>query len=115
MHAHKLDSVTVSQHTPAYRVSHCRNISLMESVGREVTADLVKAGLSYIAISERLRELYPHISRGLSAKSVWRYIRANGLGTARQTKIVTDEELDESVARVLAKVCIICLAIYVRV
>ena len=113
MHAHKLDSVKVSQHTPAYRVSHCRNISLMESVGREVTADLVKAGLSYIAISERLRKLYPHITRGLSAKSVWRYCTANGLRIARQREAVTDEELDESIARVLSKVCIICLAIYV--
>ena len=113
MHAHELDSVKVSQHTPAYRVSHCLNISLMESVGREVTADLVKAGLSYRAISERLQELYPHITRGLSKQSVWRYCIVNGLTTARQREIVTDEELDESVARVLAKVCIICLAIYV--
>ena len=113
MNAHKLDSVKVSQHTPAYRVSHCLNISIMESVGREVTADLVKAGLSYPAISMRLRELYPHIRSGLSAVSVWRYCRVNGLRTATTKEIVTDEELDESVARALAKVCIIYLAIYV--
>ena len=87
----------------------------MESVEREVTADLVKAGLSYVAISKRLRELYPHITSGLSADSVGKYCIANGLRTARPraTITVTDEELDESVARVLAKVCIICLAIYV--
>ena len=85
----------------------------MEKVGREVTADLVKAGLSYTAISERLRELYPHITNGLSRKSVHRYCTANGLRTVTTREIVTDEELDESVARALAKVCIISLAIYV--
>ena len=115
MHAHKLDSVKVSQHTPAYRVSHCRNISIMESVGREVTADLVKAGLSYRAISERLQELYPHITSGLSVVSVWRYCTANGLRIARQREVVTDEELDESVARALATVCMISLAINILV
>ena len=77
----------------------------MKSVGREVTADLVKAGLSYTAISERLRELYPHIRRGLSWRSVREYCIANGLRTAIPRVIVTDEELDESVARALAKVC----------
>ena len=111
MHAHKLDSVKVSQHTPAYRVSHCLNLSIMENVGSEVIADLVKAGLTYTAISERLRQLYPHITGGLSSESVRRHCVANGLRTTRP--IVTDEELDESVARALAKVCIISLAIYV--
>ena len=103
MHAHKLDSGKVSQHTPAYRVSHCRNISIMESVGREVTADLVKAGLTSTAISERLRELYPHITIGLSERSVWRYCTANGLRPATTRIIVTDEELDESVVTEIAK------------
>ena len=104
MHAHKLDSVKVSQHTPAYR---CRNISLMENVGSEVIADLVKAGLSYTAISERLRQLYPQITGGLSSESVRMHCIANGLRTARpRALIVTDEELDESVARALAKVCL---------
>ena len=58
-------------------------------------------------MSERLRELYPHIRRGLSWKSVRRYCVANGLRTARRRAIVTDEELDESVARALTKVCMI--------
>ena len=84
----------------------------MESVGKEVTADLVKAGLSYRAISERLRELYPHIRRGLSFRRVREYCIANGLRTATRRAIVTDNELDESVARALAKVCMISLSIY---
>ena len=83
----------------------------MENVGSEVIADLVKSGWSYTAISERLRQLYPHVTRGLSWETVRTHCIANGLRTSRP--IVTDEELDESVARALAKVCIICLAIYV--
>ena len=87
----------------------------MENVGRDVTADLVKAGLTYSAMSERLQELYPHIRRGLSRYSVSIYCRANGLTTARQSATVTDEKLDESIARAIAKVFVISFAMYVRV
>ena len=86
----------------------------MEGVGSEVITDLVTSGLSYRAIGERLQELYPDITRGLSWQTVHKYCTANGLRTVATREIVTDEELDESVARVLSKVCIICLAIYVR-
>ena len=105
MHAHKLDSVKVSQRTPAYRVSHCLNISVMENVGKEVTADLVKAGFTSTAITERLRELYPHITSGLSERSVRRYCTctANGLRPATTRIIGTDEELHESVVTEIAK------------
>ena len=78
----------------------------MEDVEREVIDDLVKSGLTYRAISERLRELYPHITRGLSERSVRRYCRADGLD---KRELVTDEELD----REIAKVRIISLEIYV--
>ena len=74
----------------------------MEKVGREVAADLVKAGLTYQAMSKRLQELYPHIRLGQSWKTVRNYCVSNGLRTAQA--ILTDEELDESVARALAKV-----------
>ena len=113
MHIHLTVTQSVSTRRPAYRVWHCLTISIMESVGREVTADLVKAGLSYRTISARLRELYPHIRRGLSFVSVREYCIVNGLRTARRRAIVTDEELDESAARALAKVCMISLVIYV--
>ena len=73
----------------------------MEGIGREVVADLVKFGFCYRAISERLRKLYPYITRGLSRESVRKYCKANGLETRG---IVTDEELDESVAKEIAKV-----------
>ena len=75
----------------------------MEHVGREVAADLVKAGLTYQAMSKRLQELYPHIRLGLSWKTVRNYCVSNGLRTAQ-----ADEELDESVARALAKVSFAC-------
>ena len=98
--------LTVSKSVSARRpiVFDCPNISIMESIGREVIAELVKAGLSYRAISERLRELYPHIRRGLSFMSVRDYCIANGLRTATTRETVTDEELDEAVARATADV-----------
>ena len=65
------------------------NLSIMEGVGREVIADLVKSGLSYRAISKRLRELYPHITRGLCWNRIRKYCIANGLRTARPRETIT--------------------------
>lgn len=43
----------------------------------DVVRGLLAAGNSYKAISIELKELYPHISRGLSERTIRRYVKDN--------------------------------------
>ena len=63
----------------------------MEHVDKALVKNWVGERLSYEKISERLKDVYPNISRGLSARSVRRYCKK--LGITRQN----DEEIDHVV------------------
>jgi hypothetical protein len=51
----------------------------MDSVDRAVVEELVIAGYTFNQISEALQQKYPNITRGLSARSVRRYCKDNGI------------------------------------
>ena len=51
----------------------------MEAVSAEIVRSQLSMGKSYKEISEELQALYPYITRGLSVRSVRRYVKENGL------------------------------------
>ena len=54
----------------------------MESDPTDLVKSLLAAGNTYSQISLYLKQQYPHISRGFSERSVWRYIKENDLKEA---------------------------------
>ena len=59
----------------------------MESVSVYVVKEFLLAGKSYAEISQELKTLYPSIHRGLSTRSIRRYVKANHI------KEIVDEDL----------------------
>lgn len=51
----------------------------MDSVPLDLVRSLLLMGRTYSEISSELQQLYPHIDRGLSTRSVRRYVKENGL------------------------------------
>ena len=51
----------------------------MECVSPDVVRSLLLLGKTYSEISTELQQLHPHICRGLSARSVRRYVKDNNL------------------------------------
>ena len=71
----------------------------MESVSLEVVRSLLLQGKTYREISLELQELYPHISRGLSPRSIRRYVKANSLLELANQDVL--EAVDASVNEVV--------------
>lgn len=74
-------------------------LSRMDSVCPEIVRSLLVAGNSYKAISLELQKLYPHISRGLSERSVRRYAKDNNL------RVLADQDVREVVEESISEVC----------
>ena len=70
----------------------------MESVPVDVVKGLLTAGNTYSQISSYLKEQYPHISRGLSERSIRRYVKENNL--REEVKGDALEAVKESVSEV---------------
>ena len=70
----------------------------MESVCPEVVTSLLASGRSYKDISQELKALYPLIQRGLSERSVRRYVKDNNLRAQAEGYVL--ETVRESVNEV---------------
>lgn len=70
----------------------------MDSVCPEIVKGLLLVGNSYKAIAAELKILYPHISRGLSERSIRRYVRENDL--REQVDQCVQKAVEESVNEV---------------
>ena len=51
----------------------------MDMASSDYVRSQLERGASYQEISQQLNVLYPNTTRGLSARSVWRYVKRNGL------------------------------------
>ena len=51
----------------------------METVSMDVVRNLLLTGKTYSEISTELQRMYPHIVRGLSIRSVRRYVKGKAL------------------------------------
>ena len=70
----------------------------MESVSRDVVKSLLAMGKTYRDISIELKAVYPEIQRGLSERSVRRYVERHDLRSAcEQAK---ERAIEESVQEV---------------
>ena len=65
----------------------------MDSVSIDIVRGLLVIGKTYEEISSELKDLYPHITRGLSTRSVRRYVAQNRLkDLAKKDKIEVVEQ-----------------------
>ena len=74
----------------------------MEQVSEDIVRSLLLLGISYNEISTKLQRLYPHISRGLSARSVRCYIKDHNLREALDQH--KEDIIEESVQEVSYRV-----------
>ena len=51
----------------------------MDAVSMDIVKSLLLTGKTYSEISTELQQMYPHIVRGLSTRSVRRYVKEKGL------------------------------------
>lgn len=70
----------------------------MESIPADLVKSLLAAGNTYSQISSYLKQQYPHISRGLSERSIRRYVKENDL--KEEVKSDALEAVKESVREV---------------
>lgn len=70
----------------------------MESVCPEIVTSLLASGRSYKDISQELKSLYPQVQRGLSERSVRRYVKENNLKVQAEQHVL--ETVKESVGEV---------------
>ena len=70
----------------------------MEGVSQDVVQSLLVMGKTYQEISVELKELYPDIMRGLSSRSVRRYVQEKNL------KVTVDRNLVEAVEKSVQEV-----------
>ena len=70
----------------------------MKHVDEALVRNWIEERLSYERTCERLKDVYPNISRGLSARSVRRYCKK--LGITRQN----DEEIDHVIGGAVKEV-----------
>ena len=76
----------------------------MELVSQDLVKSLLTMGKSYLEISIELINVYPEIKRGLSERSVRRYVKQHDLKSlCEQDK---EQAIQESVQEVVAK-CIL--------
>ena len=71
----------------------------MESVLLEVVRSLLLGGTTYSAISAELKSRYPNVTRGLSERSIRRYVKDNGLKELVHQDVL--EVVGESINEVL--------------
>ena len=70
----------------------------MDAVDKSVVQRMMDGGLNYKQISVELRGLYPGITRGLSERSVRRYVHLNNMrAVSKQNKL---EAVHQAVAEV---------------
>ena len=86
-----MDTATLYQLSTKYIIS-------MEGVPHELVKGLISAGYSYKSISQQLKELYPHIPRGLSKRSVRRFVKDNNLRASADLDVL--QAVEESVSEV---------------
>ena len=69
----------------------------MERVSEDIVKSLLVLGKTYKEISDELQELYPNIHRGLSVRSVRRYICDHNLKdiTDHDKKLAVEEAVQE--------------------
>ena len=72
---------------------------VMNEVSAELVIGLLASGKTFQDISEKLKHLYPHISRGLSAQSVRRYAKEHSL-KEKAENIVQEAVLESQVNEV---------------
>ena len=73
-------------------------VHTMEGVSQDVVQSLLVMGKTYQEISIELKQVYPDIVRGLSARSVRRYVKERNLKLAVDRNLV--EAVEESVQEV---------------
>ena len=78
----------------------------MESVCPETVTSLLASGQTYKAISQELKSLYPLIQRGLSERSVRRYVKDNNL------RAQAEQDVRETVQECVSEVSHIKLSIH---
>ena len=72
--------------------------SKMEAVSLDTVKDLLVAGRTYQEMSEELKQLYPGIPHGLSARSVRRFVKDNEL--KQYVADVVQDVVEEAVGEV---------------
>ena len=70
----------------------------MDSVCPEIVQSLLVVGNSYKEMETELKVHYPHISRGLSERSIRRYVKENGLRVKAYQEV--QKAVEESVNEV---------------
>ena len=70
----------------------------MDSVSIDIVKGLLSVGKSYDEISVELQQVYPNITRGLSARSVRRYVKEKGLKEIVKHEVI--EAVKDSVSEV---------------
>ena len=73
----------------------------MDAVDKSVVQRMMDGGLNYKQISVELRGLYPSVSRGLSERSVRRYVQKNNM------RAVSKHHKLEAVQKAVSEVSII--------
>lgn len=81
-------------------------LSSLPSVDSMLTRMVVEERRTLSEISRALKEAYPHVSKGLSERSVRRYCAANGIhGTSRLKDSVLDRLVLTSIDKVKFVAC----------
>ena len=75
----------------------------MESISIDIVKRLLSVGKSY-EISVELQQVYPNITRGLSARSVRRYVKEKGIKEIVKHEVI--QALKDSVSEVSKTVCV---------
>ena len=70
----------------------------MDSVSIDIMKGLLSVGKSYDKISVELQQVYPNITRGLSARRVRRYVKEKGLKEIVKHEVI--EAVKDSVSEV---------------
>lgn len=70
----------------------------MESIPVDTVRDLLTSRKTYAQISNELKRQYPQVGRGLSARSICRYVKENGI------KVEINKMVKETVQAAVAEV-----------
>ena len=70
----------------------------MESIPIDTVRDLLASRKTYAQISNELKRQYPQVGRGLSARSIRRYVKENGI------KVEINKMVEETVQAAVAEV-----------
>ena len=82
-------------------------MAALESIGGIVRQKIVLERKSYSAVSEDLKQAFPSVTRGLSARSIRRFCKEQNIHVSRR---LSDMLIDRVVSSSVSKVILVCLS-----